>query len=279
MSYPIAIIDAFTDSAFSGNQAAVCLLDNTAAAASSEWMQSVAAEMNLSETSFLIKRESGDWNLRWFTPIVEITLCGHATLAAAHALWELHGETNRLLVFHTLGGEVSAEKIDTGIRLNFPVTDLQACTETTYQKHLTSAFQLSNVQLPANHIFEAGEDLLVMLDSAEAVESLQPDISQIAKIDRRGLIVTAAGGRNEVDFTSRFFAPNAGIAEDPVTGSAHCALANFWSSRLGKTTMRGYQASKRGGYVGVTLAGDRVLLDGQAVTVMKGELGELACRS
>ncbi len=271
MPYPISIIDAFTDTAFAGNQAAVCVLPADIDV-SAKWMQSVAAEMNLSETAFVTKREFGGWDLRWFTPTIEVSLCGHATLAAAHALWQLHGETDPTIIFHTLSGEVTAAKTGSGIRLNFPVTELRNCIEPTFQTCLISGFQLTDTQLVSDHIFEADEDLLVMLESAEAVEALQPQITLLKEIPRRGLIVTAAGGRNGVDFSSRFFAPNAGISEDPVTGSAHCALANFWAPRLGKKSMRGYQASKRGGYVGVMLQGERVLLDGQAVTVMKGEL-------
>lgn len=272
MTYPIAIIDAFTDSPFKGNQAAVCILNDDSANPSDTWMQSVAAEMNLSETAFLSKRPDGSWNLRWFTPTVEINLCGHATLASAHALWELHGETAPTLRFQTRSGELTAKKTAGGIQLDFPVTEITDPVSPTDCEPLIEALELPGTQITAAHVFQANEDLLVMLKSGETVEAVQPNITRLAEISCRGVIVTGMGGRNGVDFTSRFFAPGAGIAEDPVTGSAHCALANFWSARLGKKSMRGYQASKRGGYVGVTLQGERVLLDGQAVTVMKGAL-------
>ena len=272
MTYPIAIIDAFTDSPFKGNQAAVCILHDDSAKPSDTWMQSVAAEMNLSETAFLSKRPDGSWNLRWFTPTVEVNLCGHATLASAHALWELHGETAPILRFQTRSGELTAKKTASGIQLDFPVTEITDQTNPADCEHLATALGLPGTQLTAALVFQVNEDLLVMLESGETVEAVQPNITRIAEIGCRGLIVTGAGGRNGVDFTSRFFAPNVGVAEDPVTGAAHCALANFWSARLGKKSMRGYQASKRGGYVGVTLQDQRVLLDGQAVTVMKGAL-------
>lgn len=156
--------------------------------------------------------------------------------------------------------------------MDFPVTEITEPTNPADCEHLIAALELRGTELTAAHVFQASEDLLVMLKNGETVEAVQPNITRLAEISCRGVIVTGVGGRDGVDFTSRFFAPNAGIAEDPVTGSAHCALANFWSARLGKKSMRGYQASKRGGFVGVTLQDQRVLLDGQAVTVMKGTL-------
>ncbi|MBV1915168.1 MAG: PhzF family phenazine biosynthesis protein [Pseudomonadales bacterium] len=269
MPYSIAIIDAFTDSAFHGNQAAICLLTDTTK--SDQWMQALAAEMNLSETAFLLKQGDG-WGLRWFTPTIEVNLCGHATLAAAHALWALHGETDTTITFHTLSGELTAVQTSSGIQLDFPSTPIQPSSQVTHRQHLLQALQSSEEQLSADQIFDAGEDLLVMFNSAKELEALQPQTDLLKEIPCRGLIVTAAGGRNEVDFTSRFFAPNAGIAEDPVTGSAHCALSVFWAERLGKKLMRGYQASKRGGYVQVELKNERTLLTGQAVTVLAGTL-------
>lgn len=272
MSYAISIIDAFADQPFSGNQAAICLL--TDSNQSDQWMQNLAAEMNLSETAFLTKREDGSWQLRWFTPTVEINLCGHATLAAAHALWELHGETSDTLLFHTRSGELTAKRTENGIQLDFPVTQISEFADSEHgaiHTQMIDALNLSTQQLPANQIFQANEDLLIMLDSTAAVEALQPDMAALITLNIRGVIVTAAGGRDGVDFTSRFFAPGAGINEDPVTGATHCALAPFWSARLGKQSMRGYQASTRGGYVGVTLQGARVLLEGQAITMIKGE--------
>ncbi|MBL4584008.1 MAG: PhzF family phenazine biosynthesis protein [Pseudomonadales bacterium] len=311
MTYPIAIIDAFTNSPFKGNQAAICLLND--AEKPDIWMQNLAAEMNLSETAFLTKAQNGAWGLRWFTPTIEVNLCGHATLAAAHALWELHGQTDPVFRFITRSGELSATKsakTEKGIELDFPATEITNHSNSNASasdtlgssldglddyKHLLAAFGLSAKQLPETNIFCAGEDLLVMLDEVTLLEELQPLVEPLSHIQCRGIIVTAAGGRDGVDFTSRFFAPNAGITEDPVTGSAHCALASFWAPRLNKKTMRGYQASARGGYVGVTLmepmepstskglaeskglkelnesAESRVLLEGQCVTVITGQ--------
>ncbi|MBV1877289.1 MAG: PhzF family phenazine biosynthesis protein [Pseudomonadales bacterium] len=284
MTYAISIIDAFADKPFSGNQAAVCML--TDSTKSAQWMQQMAGEMNLSETAFLSKPDTlskpdnlpnpdnNSWQLRWFTPTVEVNLCGHATLAAAHALWKIHGETTPILRFQTRSGELTAKQTSHGIQLDFPVAEVKPiATEQANSTFVTlsNAFKLAEDQFAAKHIFQAGDDLLVILNSVATVEALQPDIAALNDIDTRGIIITAAGGRNSVDFTSRFFAPKAGVNEDSVTGSAHCALAHFWAARLDKKTMRGYQASKRGGYVDVILQESRVLLGGQAITMIKGE--------
>lgn len=268
MTTPIAIIDAFTATPFSGNPAAVCLLPVSANPCDG-WMQSVAAEMNLSETAFLHKNKEGEWQLRWFTPTTEVDLCGHATLAAAHALWNIHHETLPTLSFSTRSGLLTATKTTTGISLSFPVTTVTKYTNPIFINDLTKTLGITTTALP---IWQAGDDLLVEFDHFSAVESLHLQQALLITIPCRGLIVTAAGGRNEVDFTSRFFAPNAGIPEDPVTGSAHCALAHYWSTRLNKTAMRAYQASARGGYINIELKNNRVFLQGQATTVLKGAL-------
>ncbi|MEW9553829.1 PhzF family phenazine biosynthesis protein [Nonomuraea sp. NPDC050783] len=247
-------VDAFTGTAFQGNPAAVCLLDATA---SDRWMQSVAAEMNLSETAFLL----GD-SLRWFTPAVEVTLCGHATLATAHVLYSTGAATGELK-FRTASGTLTVNRLDDGmIVMDFPA---KTVTPTPAPSGLEKALGVTPVQVGKSDL-----DLLVELDSAETVRALTPDIAALAAVDARGVIVTAAG--TDTDFVSRFFAPNVGVPEDPVTGSAHCALSPYWSARLGRASLVGAQLSKRGGIVHVTHAGDRVHLAGNAVTVLSGTL-------
>jgi PhzF family phenazine biosynthesis protein len=253
-------IDAFTDRPFSGNPAAVCLLD---ARRSDQWMQQVALEMNLAETAFLQRREDG-FDLRWFTPAVEVDLCGHATLASAHALWEEgHLSSSATARFHTRSGELTATRRAEMIWLDFPVTPVSAAPEIPGLEHALGA----RIEYLGRTMF----DYFVQLDSADAVRSLRPDMTHLAQVPARGVVVTAAGDGNH-DFVSRFFAPQSGIPEDPVTGSAHCGLAPFWSARLGKPELSGYQASRRGGTVLVRVAGDRVHLGGRAVTVIRGEI-------
>jgi PhzF family phenazine biosynthesis protein len=258
---PVWQVDAFTDQVFSGNPAAVCLLDREHDAS---WMQAVAAEMNLSETAFLRRLEDG-FELRWFTPAVEVDLCGHATLASAFTLWEM-GVTpaDEPIRFHTRSGVLTASRAENLIQLDFPATPPMACDP---PPHLLEA-------LVAEPIFVGRTrfDSFIVVDSALAVRSLQPDFRRLAGITSRGVIVTAASDDDRFDFISRFFAPAAGINEDPVTGSAHCSLGPYWGQCLGKTSMIGYQASARGGVVHVGPSGDRVVLGGQAVLVMKGEL-------
>ncbi|MGE0126629.1 MAG: PhzF family phenazine biosynthesis protein [Blastocatellales bacterium] len=276
MERPIYIVDAFTDEAFKGNPAAVCPLD---APQPAEWMQKVAAEMNLSETAFLSPREEG-FDLRWFTPAVEVPLCGHATLASAHTLWE----TGWLAVgaearFHTLSGWLSARKTGAGIEMDFPALRLEeiaapaGVAESLRVTSLRAWLVRDQCDLEKNYLIE--------LDSEAAVRALQPDFNLMRSQVSKGLIVTARATANPdsagpdsagVDFVSRYFATWAGIDEDPVTGSAHCALAPFWAARLGRAELLGYQASARGGYVRVKLQGDRVALGGQAVTIVRGSL-------
>jgi PhzF family phenazine biosynthesis protein len=252
-------IDAFTAEPFRGNPAAVCLLDRERTA---EWMHSVAAEMNLSETAFLLPRDGG-WSLRWFTPAVEVDLCGHATLASAHALWEL-GESDPLLRFHTRSGVLTARRDGEWIELDFPVKPEERVDPPA---DLLAALGIREPRYVGRNLF----DYIVEVESPDAVRACDPDQRALRQIQVRGVIVTARG-EGEYDFVSRFFAPGSGIDEDPATGSAHCCLAPYWSARLGKTEMLAYQASPRGGVLRIRLEGDRVKLGGRAVTVLRGEL-------
>jgi PhzF family phenazine biosynthesis protein len=261
LTIPLLQVDAFTDRPFRGNPAAVCLLE---AARSAEWMQTVAMEMNLSETAFLVPR-AGDWDLRWFTPAVEVDLCGHATLAGAHALWE----TGRLQAgaparFHTKSGLLTCIRRDAWIEMDFPAT---AEEEAEAPEGMADALGLA-----PEYVGRSAFDYVVEADSEETVRGLRPDHTRLKSLPARGIIVTSRASGGEFDFVSRFFAPGSGIDEDPVTGSAHCALGPFWAKRLGKADFLAYQASARGGVVKVRVEGDRVLLGGQAVTVMRGEL-------
>jgi PhzF family phenazine biosynthesis protein len=256
-------VDAFTNRPFTGNPAAVCLLDDPGDPA---WMQDVAREMNLPETAFLQKQADG-YSLRWFTPLVEIDFCGHATLASAHMLWEqghlLTGEQAR---FHTKSGLLTAERRGEWIELNFPAKPAEAVEG---MPGLQEALGVPPVSIGMSEF-----DCLVEVESETVVRELQPDIAQLATIPVRGIIVTSQASTPGYDFVSRFFAPRVGIPEDPVTGSAHCVLAPFWSNRLERKELTGYQASARGGTVRVRLDGTRVQLGGQAVTVLRCELVE-----
>lgn len=258
---PVVQVNAFTDRPFAGNPAAVCLLP---VERDTGWMQLVAREMNLAETAFLV-RQGDDFHLRWFTPSVEVDLCGHATLASAHALWE-GGQlrADQTARFHTRSGLLTASRRDGLIWLDFPSTPAIPAPAPDGLREALG--------VPLAFIGRTPFDYLVELDSDAAVRGLTPDLVTLSRIPVRGVIVTARSATAEQDFVSRFFAPAAGIAEDPVTGSAHCALAPYWAAKLGASELRGYQASARGGLVRVRLAGDRVLLGGQAVTMMRGEL-------
>lgn len=259
--HPLFIVDAFADVPFSGNPAAVCLLDGDADA---RWMQQVAAELNLSETAFLRRQAADEWDLRWFTPQVEVDLCGHATLASAHVLWHERSAGRNALTFHTRSGPLVARPGEDGIGLDFP-----ACPPTAAPRDPALAQALGTQPL---WVGRGGQDLLAVLDHAEAVRALAPDFARLAGLDARGVIVTAESDRAEYDFISRFFAPGVGLPEDPVTGSAHCVLGPYWGDRLGRQVVRGYQASARGGTVDVRLDGPRVELRGRARTVLRGSL-------
>lgn len=257
----IVQVDAFTDTAFRGNPAAVLVLAEPADPA---WMQNVAAEMNLSETAFL-HAQAGGFNLRWFTPVAEVDLCGHATLASAHVLWEDgHLPPTTEARFHTLSGPLTVRRTDRGMEMDFPAEPPQPIAP--------PPGLLDALGAEARYVGRNRLDFLLELDSEEAVRALAPDHAALARISSRGVIATARSSRPEHDFVSRCFFPAVGIPEDPVTGSAHCCLGPFWAERLGRDTLTGYQASRRGGTVGVRVAGDRVMLAGQAVTILRGEL-------
>jgi predicted PhzF superfamily epimerase YddE/YHI9 len=254
-------VDAFTDRPFSGNPAAVCLLPS---AADPAWMQNVAREMNLAETAFVVRRPDG-FDLRWFTPTTEVDLCGHATLAGAHVLWEEGAlKPSEVARFHTRSGILTASREPDLIWLDFPATP---CTRDEGLADLRWGLGTDLV-----YVGRTCFDYLVELPSEAAVRTLAPDLGVLARLPVRGVIVTARSEGDSYDFVSRFFAPGSGVPEDPVTGSAHCGLGPYWGERLGKRRMVGYQASARGGRVVVDLRGDRVRLGGQAITVLRGEL-------
>jgi len=252
-------VDAFTDRPFAGNPAAVCILETDADA---KWMQDVAAEMNLSETAFL-RREGDAWRLRWFTPTAEVDLCGHATLASAHVLWDTGvlpaAATAR---FQTRSGLLTAARAGDWIELDFPAIDVH---ETTAPEGLELALGVQPVHVARTH-----QDLIIELASEADVRCCTPDFARIRALPTRAIGITSRASTPEFDFVSRFFAPAVGVDEDPVTGSLHCALAPYWAARLPGTEFRAYQASRRGGFLHVTLDGARVRLRGQAVTVLRG---------
>lgn len=260
----IHVVDAFTDRPFAGNPAAVCVL---AGPAEPGWMRQVAMEMNLSETAFPrpVDDPDADFELRWFTPKVEVALCGHATLASAHILYETGTvPADRPIRFRTLRSGVLTVRKDGGLlAMDFPACPpdkADAPAGLAEALGATPSWTGRNVQ----------NDVLAVLDDAGTVRSLTPDLSALARIDARGICVTAAD--TAYDFVSRFFGPAVGVPEDPVTGSAHCMLTPFWAERLGRTRMRAHQASPRGGDVAVEARGDRVILSGSAVTVLEGTL-------
>lgn len=257
----ITQVDAFTDRPFSGNPAAVCIVHEPPA---EWWMQDVAREMNLSETAFLLPHDEG-YDLRWFTPTTEVDLCGHATLASAHVLWEDgHLGAAEAARFHTRSGELTAERDGDWVRMDFPA---EPCQPADTPDHLESILGVPVVSVHRNRF-----DLLVELADEKTVRTLTPDLSRLSSIPVRGVIVTSEAIAPGFDFVSRFFGPRVGINEDPVTGSAHCALGPFWSDRLGRDELVGYQVSSRGGTVRTRTAGDRVVLGGRAVTVMRCEM-------
>jgi PhzF family phenazine biosynthesis protein len=261
MALKIFQIDAFTKEPFKGNPAAVCISEKPA---TEKWMQSIASEMNLSETAFLVPNADG-FDLRWFTPTTEVDLCGHATLASAHALWELGDlKPDEKARFNTRSGLLTARLIDDWIELDFPANTVTAVSP---PEGLIAALGVD-----AKFIGWDETDYLVELEDEEKVARLHPGLKALKTVPARGIIVTSRANSTKYDFVSRFFAPGAGIDEDPVTGSAHCSLGPFWATRINKQKMLGYQASARGGFVRVTLKENRVLLGGQAVTVFKGEL-------
>ncbi|WP_433246726.1 PhzF family phenazine biosynthesis protein [Streptosporangium sp. CA-135522] len=258
----IYTVDSFTDQFSKGNPAGVCILDNPA---SDAWMQTVAAEMRHSETAFVLEGEAGEpYSLRWFTPAVEVALCGHATLAVAHVLYST-GSVPETLEFSTKSGILAVSRDEAGlITMNFPAKALE---EVSPPVGLVEALGVKPLWVGRNEW-----DYLVEVDSEETVQTLSPDFLTLEKVDARGIIVTARASQPGADYVSRFFAPKVGVPEDPVTGSAHCALAPYWTGKLGSDSLIGAQLSQRGGIVRTTVRGDRVELGGRAVTVLSGEL-------
>lgn len=265
MSIPLFQVDAFTDRPFRGNPAAVCLLEFPA---DDSWMQDVAAEMNLAETAF-VWPESGEFRLRWFTPLVEVDLCGHATLASAHVLWE----TGRLAQdqearFITRSGILIAMLAEPGITLDFPATPPRPVDMPT---SLLDALRIGSEDV--RYVGKSEFDYLVEVAGESLVRGVEPDFGLLREISARGVIVTSASEAGSgFDIVSRFFAPAVGIDEDPVTGSAHCCLGPYWSDKTGRDELHALQASQREGRMQVAVRGDRVQLTGDAVTVLRGEL-------
>ena len=258
-------VDAFTDTPFSGNPAGVCLLPAAPHEHNDRWMQNVAREMSVSETAFLCRRPSGNFSLRWFTPVVEVDLCGHATLASAHVLWEEgHLDRTSSARFETRSGLLTAASRGAWIELDCPA---EVDEPVAPPRGLVEALGVRPCYIGRNRF-----DYLIEVDSEATVRRLTPDVALLRRISPRGIIVTSRATSDEFDFVSRFFAPAAGIDEDPVTGSAHCCLGPFWQRRLQRDEFTAYQASARGGVVRVRVVSDRVRLLGQAVTVFRAEL-------
>ncbi len=261
MAPVLYVVDAFTNQPFQGNPAAVCILKNPC---DETWMRNVAREMNLAETAFAHPIDGG-YSLRWLTPKVEVDLCGHATLATAHVLWRSGKlRPDEPAKFHTRSGLLVCRQSDGWIEMDFPALGTECCEGPT---GLAAAI---NVQPLSFH--KTSMDYLVELESESQVRELVVDMNAIAKYPVRGLIVTSKSDLSEYDFVSRFFAPACGVNEDPVTGSAHCALGPYWARKLGKASLVAYQASERGGIVQMQTSMDRILLKGQAVLMSKVEL-------
>ena len=258
-------VDSFTSKPFSGNPAGVVIADLELP---SEWMQLVAAEMNLAATAFAVRESAASFHLRWFTSTVELDLCGHATLAAAHVIWEEGAvASGSELAFRTRSGELRASGGAGSVELDFPS---EAPTPVTAPDGMLASLGIEKPLYIGRNRF----DYLIEIASEADVRSLRPDLGALAKFDTRGVIVTARSGTAEIDFVSRFFGPAVGVPEDPVTGSAHCALAPYWGDKMNKRQMRGLQVSRRGGTVGVRVEGARVFLLGDAVTVIRGEIAD-----
>ena len=260
MKVPFYQVDAFADSLFSGNPAAVCLLE---AWPGTNRLQRIAAENNLSETAFVMPGKRGKWAIRWFTPKMEVDLCGHATLAAAHVLYEERGEHTEELIFTSRSGELKVSPLEGGVLgMDFPRVATRNAT--------VSPLLLEGLGGYPSEV-RAGVDCLCIFDTEEIVRELQPDFRLLARLPFRGIIATAPANSRKVDFVSRFFAPSAGIDEDPVTGSSHCILAPYWAARLGKNRMEARQISARGGRIVCEVRGDRVWTEGTAVTYLRGK--------
>jgi PhzF family phenazine biosynthesis protein len=260
MPIPVFHVDAFTDRSFAGNPAAVCLLEEWK---EDGWLQSIAQEMNLSETAFLVKHDDY-FDLRWFTPKVEVDLCGHATLAAAHIVWSLGLFHLGEIRFSTRSGILKANRSGQDIELDFPLSPETAA-------EAPSGLMLA-LGVCAEYVGKSRFDYLVEVESEAVLRGISPDFKRLKTLPVRGIIITSRSSDPQFDFVSRFFAPGAGIDEDPVTGSAHCCLADFWRKRLNKSEFVAFQASARGGVVKVRIQDGRSILGGQAVTIAHGEL-------
>ncbi len=262
MPVPIFLVDAFADGPFTGNPAGVCLLE---APADEGWMARVAGEMNQAETAFLVPREDAEFDLRWFTPAVEVDLCGHATLASAHVLWSTGTlASERDVRFHTKSGVLTAKPKGDWIELDFPSDPPVPATSPNGM--------LAALGSESAEVLRGRFDFLVAVSQAATVRELKPQFDSLGGIDARGVIVTASSDDPRFDFVSRFFAPRSGVPEDHATGSAHCTLAPYWMQRLGRNPMNAFQASPRGGWLQTEVAGDRVLLRGKAFTVLEGAI-------
>lgn len=259
MRTPIFKIDAFASKVFSGNPAAVMPVKSFPTDAI---MQAIAAENNLSETAFLV-REGGDYRLRWFTPKVEVPLCGHATLASAAVVLERLEPGRKCVVFHTASGPLEVNRTDTGYVMNFPARPSEPVSPPV---GFAEALRITPVELFVNSF-----NYMAVLKNEQALRELSPDMATIARLERPGVIVTAPG-EGDYDFVSRYFAPAKGIPEDPVTGAAHCMLAPYWAKRLSKSVLRAYQASARGGEMICRVKGDRIELEGGCVFYLEGEV-------
>ena len=257
MRTPIFHIDAFASRHFAGNPAAVMPLEGFLPDAT---LQSIAAENNLAETAFLVP-DGGDYRLRWFTPTVEVPLCGHATLASAAVVMERLEPRRSRVVFHSASGPLPVHRAGANYVMDFPA---RVSERVPAPSGLAEALGAVPIEVYANAF-----NYLVLVDSAQALRALAPDMANVVRVDRDGVIVTATGDQG-YDFVSRYFAPAKGVPEDPVTGSAHCMLAPYWAKKLGKTQFRAFQASQRGGEIICRLVGDRVELEGCCVFYMEG---------
>jgi predicted PhzF superfamily epimerase YddE/YHI9 len=256
----IYTVDAFTDNTYSGNPAGVCVLESGKPV---KWMQSVAAEMNLSETAFLLKAPEG-YMLRWFTPKTEVDLCGHATLASAHLLWETGLCDDDEITFHTKSGELGAKRVGRWIELDFPL-EMDEETE-------APGLLRESLGVPFKYVGKNRMDYIVEVEDEQTVKNLQPDFALMKLMTVRGVLVTATSDKSGFDFVSRCFFPALGIDEDPVTGSAHCCMGPYWAKKLGKRQLSARQISQRGGELRLSVLDERILIYGEAVTVIKGEL-------
>ncbi|MEM9838231.1 MAG: PhzF family phenazine biosynthesis protein [Pseudomonadota bacterium] len=258
MGTPFTVVDAFTDRPFAGNPAAVMLLD---AFPDDQMLTSLAAEHQYAETAFLVRQGRGYYHLRWFTPTVEVPLCGHGTLAASHALYTEHGEDVPSLRFDTASGQLNVSREGNGYKLDFPIADQWDTLD-------TAAVAYAIGVMPSEVM--KGKFLIAVVDSEETVRALKPDLAKVAELPGDEIVVTAPG--IATDFVSRMFGPKIGIPEDPFTGATHTMLAPYWAARLGKSKLSGHQASARGGDVVCEVAGERVFLFGNAVTTMRGQM-------